>query len=114
MKVTTSVDGDVAVLDLEGNLTVGEADTAFSAAVERMSERGHSVIVVDLDGVEFIDSTGLGSIVRSHHRCLQNGGGIRLANVSFQVWNLLETARLTEIIPVFETRIQAIDGSSGE
>ena len=113
MKITTSTEEGLTVLDLEGKLTVGEADTKFSTAIERFVDAGKNVIVLDMKKVEFIDSTGLGSLVRSHYRCVQAGGEIRLADVRFEIWDLFEAAKITDVMPVFENRRQAIHGRDG-
>ena len=108
MKISHSSEDNIAVLTLEGNLTIGTADEAFSGAIERSLERGHSVIVIDMEHVDLVDSTGLGSLVRSHHRCVQAGGELRLTNLGFHVWELFEAAQVTGVIPIFEHRMQAI------
>lgn len=110
MKISRSSEGNIAVLTLEGNLTVGTADEAFSDTIERLLERSQPVIVLDMKLVNMVDSTGLGSLVRCHHRCVQAGGGLRLTNLKFQVWELFETARLTGIIPIFENPQKALQG----
>ncbi len=112
MKITSSTDGDVTVLELDGNLTIGAADEAFSGVVDRLLERGRAVIVLDMEQVRLVDSTGLGSLVRTHHRCVQAGGEVRLSNIGFDVWKLLESAQLTRVIPIFENRVMAIEGRS--
>jgi len=102
MKITASSGDQNTVLELDGNLTIGAADEAFSAAIERQLDAGRPVVVLDMEHVSLVDSTGLGSLVRSHHRCLQAGGGLRLANLDFQVWELFQAAKLTGVIPIFE------------
>ncbi len=110
MKILHSSEGNVAVLTLEGNLTIGAADAAFSDTIERMLERDQTEIVLDMKLVDLVDSTGLGSLVRCHHRCVQAGGGLRLTNLKFQVWELFETARINGIIPIFEDLRMALKG----
>ena len=112
MKITSSTDGDVTVLELDGNLTIGAADEAFSGVIDQLLERGRTIIVLDMEHVPLVDSTGLGSLVRTHHRCVQAGGEIRLSKIGFDVWKLFEAAHLTGVIPIFENRVMAIDGRS--
>jgi len=110
MKITTSTESGITVFELDGSLTIGTADEVFSAAIERLLEGNRSIVVVDMEHVGMVDSTGLGSLVRSHHRCVQAGGGMRLANLGFQVWELFQAAQLMGVIPIFESRRQALDG----
>ena len=111
MKITASTENQITVLELEGNLSIGTADEVFSAAIERQLDGGRPDIVLDMEHVGLVDSTGLGSLVRCHHRCLQAGGGLRLAHLDFQVWELFQAAHLTGVIPIFESRRQALEGS---
>lgn len=111
MQITTSTEDEITILELSGNLTIGAADEAFSAAIERQLEAGRSVLVLDMEHVGLVDSTGLGSLVRSHHRCVQSGGGLRLSNLAFQVWELFREAQIAGVIPIFESRRQAVGGS---
>lgn len=112
MKITTSKDGGITVLELDGNLTIGAADEIFSGAVDRLLEAGRPIIVIDMEHVDLVDSTGLGSLVRSHHRCLQAGGEIRIASIGYDVWKLFEAAQLKGVIPIFENRMAAVGGRS--
>jgi anti-sigma B factor antagonist len=111
MKITASTEDRVTVLELDGNLTIGAADEAFSAAVDRQIEAGRADIVLDMERVGLVDSTGLGSLVRSHHRCVQSGGGLRLANLDFHVWELIQTAQIAGVIPIFENLQAALKGA---
>ncbi len=75
MKITATTEDRITILELEGNLTIGAAAEAFSADIERQLDGGRPVIVLDMEHVRQVDSTGLGSLVRCHHRCIQAGGG---------------------------------------
>lgn len=111
MKITATTEDKITVLDLEGNLSIGAADETFSAAIERQLDGGRPVIVLDMEHVPQVDSTGLGSLVRCHHRCIQAGGGLRLANLDFRVWELFQAAQLTGVIPIFENLQAALQGT---
>jgi anti-anti-sigma factor len=111
MKIAASTGDRFTVLKLDGNLTIGTADETFSAAIERQIETGRADIVLDMERVGVVDSTGLGSLVRSHHRCVQSGGGLRLANLDFHVWELFQAAQITGVIPIFENLQQALKGA---
>ena len=110
MQISASEREGVTILELDGNLTIGAADEAFSAALERQLEGGRSVLVIDMGRVEVVDSTGLGSLVRAHHPCVQAGGGVRLAALGFQVWELFRAAQLVGVIPIFDTLQAAVEG----
>ena len=66
-------------------------------------EEGVKKLVVDLNGVEMVDSVGIGVLVAAHNSISKNGGHMSLSNVSQDIYNLFKTMRLDqhfEVIPV--------------
>ena len=102
MEISTRVEGETAILKLEGSLIAGEAERAFSEEAEGLVRDGVRTIVVDLAGISFVDSSGLGSLIHCYKECTQAGGGMRLRRVSDQLRGLLEIARLTDLMPIEE------------
>lgn len=78
----------------------GELDLAsgpeLEAALERVSPEDTRVVVIDLRGLEFMDSTGLSIIVRAHQRLAREGCELGLVRGSAQVQRLLELTGVTE------------------
>jgi len=102
MEFETTVDGDTAVIRLEGNLIAGEAERAISEETDSLVRDGVRTIVIDLAGISFVDSSGLGALIHCYKECVQAGGGVRLRRMSDQLRGLLEIARLTDLMPIEE------------
>lgn len=91
----------------------GELDLATSPALEAELARvsGSKLVVVDLRALEFIDSTGLGLLVRTHQHAQEHGRGFGLVPGGGQVQRLLGITGLSEQLPVAETPEELLDGS---
>ena len=75
MKVKIREIGNVRVVDLEGELKLGAGDTALRETVRGLVSQGHSRIVLNLRGVKWIDSSGVGELVACRKRTVERGGG---------------------------------------
>ncbi|MET7425179.1 STAS domain-containing protein [Dactylosporangium sp. NPDC005555] len=104
--VTERPDG-VVLVRLLGALDIDSAPL-LREAMHRALDSGQSRIVVDLGGVEFCDSVGLGTFAYSHNRCVADGGFLRLAAPSPFLAGLLETVGLSGRIPVHATVSDAL------
>lgn len=93
MELTTShTDSDISI-HLHGRFDAFEVEQ-FRAAIEELQAAGHHCIAVDLQHVDFIDSTGLAELVRGMKRCRTNGGDLTLQAPSDPVRVILELTRL--------------------
>lgn len=100
MELKTREDGRVTILTVGGDLVIGEAETAFKRTVTRLIEQGHVHLLVDLAKVDFLDSSGLGALVRALTNTQKEGGTTKLLSVGPQVRKLLA---MTNLDSVFET-----------
>jgi anti-anti-sigma factor len=94
--------GAVAVVCVKGSVEMDEADK-LQTVLEEVAEKMFAVIVLDLAGMDFICSAGLGAFIRGHLRARQRHGCLRLANPLPAVRKMLETTRLTDLLEVFDT-----------
>ncbi len=65
MNLKTADDGRVTILTLDGDLVIGEPESTFKRTITRLIEEGKVNLLVDLKGVGFLDSSGLGALVRA-------------------------------------------------
>ena len=100
--------GDVVVLDLVGSLTVGANEQAFKETVSDLISRKYTRIVVNLVGVEFMDSSGIGAIVKSYTTLTQNGGKLKLLQPNKMIRHTLKITGLLGIFEIFEEEGAAI------
>ena len=82
MQIEERIVDDVTVLDLKGKMTLGEGDELLKDKINSLVSQGHKKIVLNLEAVPYIDSAGLGEIVRTYTSISRQGGMLKLLNVS--------------------------------
>ena len=97
MELTSREDGDITILTVTGDLVIGEPETTFKKTVTRLLEEGHTRLLVDLTGVGFLDSSGLGALVRALTQSQKEGGQTKLLNAGPQVRKLLQMTKLDSV-----------------
>lgn len=102
--------GPVAILDIQGRLTIGEPSEHLHQAVEAIAKKGSLKVIVDLNGVPLIDSSGISALVRISKKLGNQGGGLRLICRPGRVRDALTVTRLIEAIPTFESETAALAG----
>ena len=101
--------GDVVVIDVKGHMTLAEPESLLFRHVTRlMQEDGHRRFLVNLRHLAFIDSVGIGEIVRSFTHLAQHGGMLRLCDVGPRVREVIEVTHLDSIIHMYDTEEQAL------
>jgi len=97
-----------AVVRLQGRLTKRDVGL-FAAKLEATRDAGRARVIVDLDGVDYIDSTGLGAIVIEADACRDAGGDLAACNLQHAVVQMVELLGLSEILKVSTSFEQAIE-----
>ena len=92
--------GDVLILDLSGKLTIGEGDELLKDKVNSLIQQGRRKLVLNLEGVPYVDSAGLGEIVRTLMTVSRQGGKLKLVHLTKRIEDLLS---ITKLLTVFET-----------
>ena len=100
--------GDVRIVDLDGRLTIGEASDRLNEALGGLAEKGARKILVNLNGVPQIDSSGISTIVRNSITLGRDGGSLRLVCKAGRVREALSVTRLVEAIPTFDSESAAL------
>jgi len=110
MEIRQRVVGDVAVLDVVGRMVLGERtnDTLFRNAVAEQLSAGRLQLVVNLPEVTQVDTSGLTALVNAHLTATKRGGGLKLANPTRRIRELLEITRLNTLFEVFDTEDLAV------
>lgn len=99
----------IAVLNLKGRITVGSEAGAFRDKIAELSAAGTRDIVLNLAGVDYIDSTGLGALVMCATRLRKNGGSIKLVNLNRRHIELLVMTKLATIFEIFADEQDAVN-----
>jgi anti-sigma B factor antagonist len=100
--------GDVKVLDLKGKITLGEGDELLKDKVNSLVNQGHKKIVLNLAEVPYIDSAGLGEIVRTYTTVSRQGGSLKLLNLTKRITDLLAITKLLTVFETFDAENDAI------
>jgi len=98
----------VTVLALKGRITVGEV-TPVREKITQLLAAGHNQIVLDLEHVDYIDSTGLGNLVISYTQMQKAGGALKLLHLNKRNVELLALTRLHTIFEVFAEENEAVN-----
>jgi anti-sigma B factor antagonist len=97
LQLTTKDDGHVTILTVDGDLVIGESESLFKRTVTRLIEEGKVNLLVDLRRVGFLDSSGLGALVRAMTMSQKEGGQAKLLGAGPQVRKLLEMTKLDSV-----------------
>lgn len=100
---------EVAVLDMKGRLTVGDSAAALRDYLRELSAAGKNNVVLNLAEVDYIDSTGLGSLVVAYTTLRKAGGHLRLLNVNRRNIELLVLTKLTTVFELFDDEQHAVN-----
>jgi anti-sigma B factor antagonist len=116
-KAQTSVRhlGDIAVVDMVGRITFGEGNVMLRDTVRDLLAQGHKKILLNLQGVHYVDSAGIGEMVRTHATIRNQGGHLRLCNLTNLVNDLLVKTRLHSVFDIHPdetSAVQSIPASS--
>lgn len=101
----SQAESGATLLSLEGKLTVGEACESLRNAVRRQIEIGDKAIVLDMEKLVYIDSSGLGVLVSSLMAARHGGGDMAVTKVPPRIYDLLHVCRLDTIIQLLEHRV---------
>jgi anti-sigma B factor antagonist len=101
------IDG-VSVVDVKGRITVGEGNIMLRDIVTSLLEKGHKQILLNLRDVAYIDSAGLGELVKTHSTLQRQGGQLKMINLNQKVLDLLKETTLNRVFDVQKDEASAI------
>ena len=108
MKVNTrQVDG-VVVMDLSGRITLGEGSVVLRDAVRELLSKGNKKILANLADVNYIDSSGIGELVSAFTTVKNQGGELKLLNLTKKVHDLLQITKLYTVFDVKDDEASAV------
>lgn len=104
--------GDVVVLDVKGRVMLGEGDEILKDKVNSLLNRNQKKIVLNLADVPYIDSAGLGEIVRTFTTVSRQGGSLKLLNLTKRITDLLSITKLLTVFETFDSETDAVQSFS--
>ena len=108
MQIDERTVGDVMILDLKGKITLGGGDEILKDKVNSLVNQGHKKIVLNLAEVPYIDSAGLGEIVRTYTTVSRQGGSLKLLNLTKRITDLLSITKLLTVFETFDSENEAV------
>jgi anti-sigma B factor antagonist len=104
--------GEVVVLDLKGKITLGEGDELLKDKINSLVNQGYTKLLLNLEGVPYIDSAGLGEIVRTYTTVSRQGGNLKLLNLTKRITDLLAITKLLTVFETFDSESDALKSFS--
>jgi anti-sigma B factor antagonist len=108
MQIDERTAGDVVILDLKGRITLGDGDELLKDKVNSLVNQGHRKIILNLAEVPYIDSAGLGEIVRTYTTVSRQGGSLKLLNLTKRITDLLSITKLLTVFETFDAENEAV------
>ena len=108
VKLTTRQVGDVTVVDAVGRITLGEGASTFREKVRELAGGGHKKMLLNLAEVSYIDSSGIGEMVSGFTTVANQGGQLKLLNLTKRVKDLLQITKLYTVFEVFDDEAAAV------
>ena len=101
--------GDVTVLDMSGKITIGEGSVSLRTAIRRLLEEGKKRILLNLAGISYVDSSGIGELVSSYTAINKEGGQLKLLNLTQKIQDLLTITKLLTVFDVYDSEADALN-----
>ena len=109
MQIDERPSGDVMILDVKGKLTIGEGDELLKDKINSLIQQGHKKLILNLEGVPYVDSAGLGEIVRTYTTVSRQGGNLKLLNLTKRIEDLLSITKLLTVFDTYESEQEALN-----
>jgi anti-sigma B factor antagonist len=109
MQTAIRTAGPVTILDISGRITLGEGNVVLREIVRDLSEKGQKAIVLNLGEVNYMDSSGIGELVKAHTTIHNQGGRLKLTNLPKRVDDLLQMTKLCNVFDIQKDEASAIE-----
>ncbi len=109
MTLSERTSGSVCILDVEGPLVVGRGGADLLAdKVRSLLQQGRKQLIINLAGVPYMDSTGLGAMVHAYATSTRQGGAVKLLNSTKKLHDLLIITKLSTVFESFDSEEAAV------
>ena len=102
-------EGDVTILDLSGEVRIGEGSIALRDAIRGLADQGNKKILLNLRGVKYIDSSGIGELIANYTTVTRDGGQLKLLNLTERIQNLLVITKLLTVFDSYDNEGEALN-----
>jgi anti-sigma B factor antagonist len=108
IKLENSEEGEVVIVEVSGELTLGDGTQALRSNIRMLVDGGFTQILLNMAGLNYIDSSGMGELIAAYTTVTAAGGEIKLLNLAKRPHDLLKITKLYTIFETFENEASAI------
>jgi len=109
MQIEQRVSGDVTIVTINGDITLNKGgDVLLKDKIHSLLQQGNKKILLDLGGVSYVDSAGLGQLVQVRTTSTNGGGALKLLNVTKRLKDLLVVTKLVTVFDSYDSEADAI------
>ena len=113
MQLEERIVGHVAIVKVTGDITLNKGgDVLLKDKVQSLLQQGQKNLLVDLGGVSYVDSAGLGELVQAYATTKNRGGALKLLNVTKRLRDLLVVTKLLTVFETYESESEAVQSFS--
>ena len=109
MKIGKRKNGDVMIFDLKGKILIGDGIDELREAINDSIKANEIKLILNFNQVPYLDSTGLGEVVRSYTTLKKEGGMVKIINLTQKVHDLLSVTKLITVFETFEDEDKAVN-----
>ena len=107
-KLSTLNNLDIAILEPRGSIIGGDETDELKTKAKDLLEQGNKKLIIDLGGVTYVNSSGIGALVSIHSMYQKSAAKVKLCNMSKGIENVFVITKLTSVFDVEEEREEAI------
>ena len=100
--------GDVTILDLTGEVRIGEGSISLRDAIRNLADTGKKKLLLNLAGVKYMDSSGIGELIANYTTVKRQGGQLKLLNLTDRIQNLLVITKLLTVFDAYDNEAEAL------
>lgn len=100
--------GDVTILDLSGEVRIGDSSVALRDSIRKLADSGKTKVLLNLGGVKYMDSSGIGELIANYTTVTRQGGQLKLLKLTDKIQNLLVITKLLTVFDSYEDEAEAL------
>jgi len=100
--------GDVTILDLSGEVRIGEGAVALRDSIRNLADQGKTKLLLNLAGVKYMDSTGVGELIANYTTVTRQGGQLKLLSLTQRIRDLLVITKLLTVFDAYDKEAEAL------
>lgn len=108
MKATIREYSDIHVIEIQGKITIGDGDVKLRETINQVLESGAKKICLNLKGLKYVDSSGIGELVSCYTTITNRGAQLRLCNLHSKIYSLLQLTALVSVFQIYDSEEDAI------